>query len=328
MEISGLATLNAQARAFLQRAREAGRRPFFELSVDEARALYEASCQSTQFSKADNVSTTELSIEGPGQSLRIKLYTPLQLSTDRAPGVVFAHGGGWVLGSFATHDAICRLISSSLKGIVVAVDYRRAPEHPFPAGFEDVLAAYRFVIDHAYSLRIDPDRLALFGDSAGGALIASVALAIRDNGASGLQAQVLFYPVTDLSSESAGYTRVSEGPILTAQTMRWFRELYTPQRDDRHDWRASPHKAGSLRGAAPALVITAAHDPLCEEGTAYARRLEQASVPTILLHLGDQMHAFLSMGGIIPSARVPLDFAIEFLRGRLDSTEKGENVAN
>ncbi|WP_196244965.1 alpha/beta hydrolase [Brucella anthropi] len=310
----------------MTKASESGRRPFYELTPKEARELYEASCRATGFPVTNPVETAALSIPSGREAIRARLYLPDNRPESGSPAIVFIHGGGWVLGGIQTHDPVCHLLARSVGAVVIAVDYRLAPEHPFPASFDDVLATYRFVREASSMIGVDPQRLALVGDSAGGALAASVALALRDEGRCEPAAQVLFYPVADISSESDGYQRVQEARILTAQTMRWFRDLYAPRAADRDDWRASPMKAETLSGVAPALVITAAHDPLCEEGVAYAQRLEEEGVRTTHLHLGEQMHAFLTMGGIIPSAQAPFDYAAQFLRERLFPTERYENV--
>ncbi|MEZ0168637.1 alpha/beta hydrolase [Microvirga sp. TS319] len=321
MVSSKTTALNADALEFLRKARESARLPFQEMAPEEARKLYESSCCMTAFSVTELAQTQDLSVATAQHAVPIRIYRPMRSAPGGSPAILYIHGGGWVLGSISTHDAICHMLATSVDAVVVAVDYRLAPDYPFPAGFNDVLAAYHFVCHNATELGIDPTRVALAGDSAGGALAASLALALRTEVDVPPIAQVLFYPVTDISTESQGYERVQDGSILTAQTMRWFRDHYAPRSLDRHDWRASPMKAQSLHGAAPALIITAAHDPLCEEGGAYAERLERDGVPTTHVHLEDQMHAFLTMGGIIPSARVPFDYAVQFLRQRLFPSE-------
>jgi acetyl esterase len=214
---------------------------------------------------------------------------------------VYFHGGGWVLGDLDTHDVVCRQIAEQSGAVVIAVDYRLAPEHCFPAAVEDAWAATTWIANNAERLGIDNTRLAVGGDSCGGGLAAVMALMARDAGMA-LKHQVLVYPVTDIAQESATYSKYAEGYALTRDAMRWFVVQYAPAVGDRHDWRASPLRAASLQHVAPALVITAGLDPLRDEGEAYARRLEEAGVAVDYLCLGGMIHGFLTMGGRIETA--------------------------
>jgi acetyl esterase len=191
---------------------------------------------------------------------------------------------------------------------VVAVDYRLAPECPFPAALDDAATAWQWVVEHATELNVKSDRIGLGGDSAGGNLAAALALMGRDGSVAPAVFQALLYPVLDLTATSHSYRTVKAGVPLTAATMHWFIDHYTPDAADRLDWRASPLQAASLAGLPSALVLTVAHDPLCDEGRAYARRLDADGVRVATLHLNDQTHGLLSQGKLVPAANTVADY--------------------
>ena len=230
------------------------------------------------------------------------------------PCLLFLHGGGWVLGDLKSHEGICRRIAAVTGCCVMAVDYRLAPEHPFPAAVEDGATALRWTAAHAESLGIDAKRMAVGGDSAGGNLAAVLALMGRDGNIPRLMYQLLLYPATDLRMTGESYERVIDSLPLTAKSMRYFIDHYVPSQADRSDWRASPLLAASLENTPPALVLTCGHDPLCTEGQLYAARLEREGVPVIAVHLSDQMHGILNMGKAIGAAGGVIDFAAAVLR--------------
>jgi acetyl esterase len=197
---------------------------------------------------------------------------------------------------------------------VIAVDYRLAPEHRFPAAVDDAAAALAWVAGNAAALGVDPARIAVGGDSAGGNLAAVLAIMGRDGAAPAVMFQLLLYPAVDLSMTSGSYARVTEGVPLTAATMRYFANHYAPDANQRLDWRASPLRAERLAGTAAALVLTVAHDPLADEGRAYADRLEAEGVRVTALHLADQIHGMLTMGRVIAAGDQVLQYAAATLR--------------
>ncbi len=223
--------------------------------------------------------------------MRVRIYRPV--ADEALPAVVFLHGGGWVLGTIESHDPLCRALAARTPAVVVSVDYRLAPEHPFPAAVADAWAATQWVAEHAAELRADPQRLVVAGDSAGGNLAAVTALHARHAGLP-LALQVLIYPVTDANLDSSGYARHGEGLNLTRAKMQWYWARYLDGADGTHP-HASPLRARDLTGLAPALVLTAEHDPLADEAKAYARRLRKAGVPTTLTHYDGQIHNFLRL---------------------------------
>ena len=229
----------------------------------------------------------------------MRLYRP---SEGLLPALIYFHGGGWVVGDLDTHDVVCRQIAQQSGVVVIAVDYRLAPEHPFPAAVDDSWSALTWVAAHADELGIDATRLAVGGDSAGGGLAAVMTLMARDAGAPRLMSQLLVYPVTDLRAQSASYSTFAEGYMLTRSAMQWYINQYAPHADAMHDWRASPLLAPSLHGLPPALIVAAACDPLRDEGAAYARRLEDAGVAVDYHCVDGMIHGFLTMGGKIDAA--------------------------
>lgn len=201
----------------------------------------------------------------------------------------------------------------------MSIDYRLAPEHAYPAAVEDAYASFQWIVTHARDLGIDLSRLAVGGDSAGGNLAAVVSLMARDADVT-LAGQMLIYPVTDLSREHPSYSEVANVP-LTGNTMRWFKRHYLGD-TDAHDWRISPLLADSLEGLPPAFVMTAGHDPLRDEGDAYALRLQEAGVPVRHVRYSGQIHGFITMGRLIPEAGQLLEDASQWLEQTLSQEAK------
>jgi acetyl esterase len=238
---------------------------------------------------------------GPDGVIPVRAYRPVGSSVDEVlPVQVYFHGGGWVIGDLDSHDWVCRMVANAAKCAVVSVDYRLAPEHLFPAAFDDALAATKWVAANAAMLRIDPARMSVGGDSAGGNLAAAVALALRDDGTVKLRAQILTYPIVDVTRRYD--PRFDRGVALTGPSMHAYIDAYVPRVEQRKDWRVSPLLAQSLKGLPPALVILAGFDPLYDEGLAYAARLEREGVPTVVRQYPGQMHGFLSRGKLLPRA--------------------------
>jgi acetyl esterase len=289
--------LDVQAKAVLDRLEELGAPSFGELSVDEHRQVMEEGAPAV-FGDVPPVPFEDRTIPGPAGAISVRVYTP---QAESPPVLVYFHGGGWVLGSSRTHHGVTATLAQDVGAVVISVDYRLAPEHPFPAALEDAWAAVQWAAEHAEELGARPGALAVAGDSAGGNLAAIVARKARDSGLP-LALQILIYPVTDADLESASYRECAEGYFLTRDGMRWFWESYLAD----GDWfqpDASPLRADDLSGVAPALVLTAEFDPLRDEGEAYAHRLEEAGVPVTLTRYDGQFHGFVRMPGVIDRAR-------------------------
>ena len=302
--------LHPDAARLLEMMRAAGRPPFEQLTTAQARAAYIESRAALQPPPAPVAATADITIPGPGGPLPLRTYRGLGTDDTTLPGLLYLHGGGWVLGGLDSHDAICRRLANAASCRVIAVEYRLAPEHPFPAAVDDAVAALVHVAAHAAAFQIDPARLAAGGDSAGANLAAVLALTARDGAAPALAAQLLFYPVTDFAMDTPSYAAMTTGLPLTAATMRWFTAHYAP---DARDWRAAPARAQTLRGTPPAFILTCGQDPLADEGQDYATRLEADAVLTTALHMPGHVHGFLTMGGIIPQSDSVLAFAGQWL---------------
>ena len=228
------------------------------------------------------------------------------------------HGGGFVIGGFDSHDKVCRAIAAETPCRVVAIDYRLAPEHSFPAALDDILFAVPWIASNASSLGIDPGRLAIGGDSAGGNLSAVACIDAREKGLK-LAAQVLIYPSTDNTNDAKWPSRLQNGevPPLTTDALRWFGSKYLrPPLPDLKDWRLSPLYAGSLAGLPPALVLTAEYDALRDEGKAYAERLREEGVAARYRDFPGQIHGFLEFGGVIKAAAEAIGEIAGFLRAQ------------
>jgi acetyl esterase len=227
-----------------------------------------------------------------------RLYSPVGAGDAVIPVAVWFHGGGWVVGSLDTHDPVCRRLADASGCAVVAVDYRLAPEHRYPAAVEDAWTAVRYVVDHGAGLGLDAGRLVVGGDSAGGNLAAVVGLKARDAGLP-LRLQVLVYPVTDHDLETDSYRRNETGFGLTRAAMDWYWNHYCPDPAHRLEPDASPLRALSVAGTAPALVVTCELDPLLDEGEAYARRLEAEGVPVKLSRYPGMVHGFIRLFAVL-----------------------------
>jgi acetyl esterase len=229
--------------------------------------------------------------------------------------LVWYHGGGWLLGDLDSHDVPCRRFANAARCRVIAVDYRMAPEHIFPAAVDDCAAATKYVFDNAASLGVDANKVAVGGDSAGGNLAAVMALMSRDGLLPPVAFQLLIYPATDMTMTTVSSTTIGPGVPLTSATMKWFIDYYAKGHET--DWRASPIRAASVAGTAPALVLTCTHDPLRDEGIDYAKRLEREGVRVVHLHYSDQIHGFMSMGRLIRAADQAIDMMARVLKQTL-----------
>lgn len=258
----------------------------------------------------------DLTVQGAAGPLRARAYAPPDRGAATLPGLVFLHGGGWVVGDLESHDAVCADLAVGAGCRVIAVDYRRAPEHPFPAPAEDAWAAFRDVVARASELGLDPARVGIGGDSAGANMSAATSLLARDQGGPAPRVQVLLYGSFDQTRDYPSKHLFGRGFLLTNDDIAWFRRHHFQGPDDFRDPRASPLLA-DLRGVAPALIVSAGFDPLRDESTAYAEKLRAAGVHVDLRCEADLVHGWLNMAGALRAARRALDDLAGSLRGLL-----------
>jgi acetyl esterase len=310
--------LDPQAQFVLDLIVKSGRPAYDTLSPKEARQLFRETRPASTPTPPEIGSVRNLPAEGPAGVIPLRVYRPRGIAERTVlPVFVYFHGGGWVIGDLDTHDVLCRQLTAEAEISVISVDYRLAPEHKYPAAVDDAWAATRWVAAHAGQLAVDPTRLAVGGDSAGGNLAAVVALLARDAGAPSIALQVLQYPVTDLAAETRSYEQFADGYMLTRNGMRWFKAHYLDKPEDARDWRASPLRAPSLAGVAPALIVTAGHDPLRDEGAAYAERLREADVMVDYVCYGGMLHGFTPMGKLIATGNRAVSLIAGALRQAL-----------
>lgn len=290
---------------------------FDDLDPATMRMLYEA-LTATDGEPATVAEVRDTVAPGPAGDIPVRLYRPD--GDGPVPVLVWYHGGGWVIGSVAASDATARKLCARAGVAVVSVEYRLAPEHPFPAASDDAWAALRWVVDTADELGVDPARIAVGGDSAGGNLAALVALRARDEGSPAIRHQLLVYPATDLTMSQPSIDENAEGYFLSKAAMLWFADHYLgPDRThgDPRDPAVSPLHAEDLAGVAPAQVLTAEFDPLRDEGAAYAARLADAGVEVEHVPGPGLVHGFFGMGAISPDADAAAVAAAERLRAAL-----------
>jgi acetyl esterase len=289
----------------LHRIRRAGRPPFHALSVPAARAAYLAAAEILEPPRVPLARVVDLSIPArDGSALPARLYA----DTDAVrPALLYLHGGGFTIGGRETHDSLCRQLAVRSGAAVVALDYRLAPEHRFPTAANDTFDALAWLAQHGAPLKLDPTRLAVGGDSAGGTLATVAAIQARDIGLH-LRLQLLVTPGTTAYADTDSHRRYAEGFLLDAATIEWFFGQYIDHAQ-RTDWRFAPLLADDLEGVAPACVILAENDPLVDEGIAYADRLRAAGVPVQLELYRGVVHDFIKMGRVLPEAHAALDAA-------------------
>jgi acetyl esterase len=248
-------------------------------------------------------------IPGRGGPIRVRVYRP----RGARGTIAYFHGGGWVIGDLDSHDETCRRLAVGANAVVVSVDYRRAPETPYPGAVHDCYDATEWVAANPEF----PEPLAVAGDSAGGNLAAATALMARDEGGPDLAFQLLIYPVTDTNFDTASYAENAEGYLLTRRAMQWFWDHYAPEIASREEPYCAPLRSSDLSGLPPAFVMTAEFDPLRDEGEAYARALEEAGNIVTLRRYNGLIHGFFGMQDAIPAARPAFDQALAALRRHL-----------
>jgi acetyl esterase len=282
----------------LERIRRTDRPPFHHLGVPQARSAYTAASEILDLPRAALERVEDIAIPAAdGTPLAARLYAP---SRDMLPVLLYLHGGGFVIGNLETHDSLCRQLALHSAAAVVALDYRLAPEHRFPAAVDDAWSAMRWIAAHAQTLGLDGSRLAVGGDSAGGTLAAVAAIHARDIGLP-LRAQVLITPGTTAHADTPSHRLFASGYLLDAAAIAWFFDHYIDA-GERDDWRFAPLLVDDLDGVAPACVVLAECDPLVDEGIAYADKLRAAGVDVALELVRGVTHDFIKLGRVLPEA--------------------------
>jgi acetyl esterase len=304
-------SVHPQARAVLDQMAETGNRPINELSVKEARKESEAMA-SMQGTPEPVASVEDRMVPGLGGDIPVRIYTPF--GKGPFPVLVYFHGGGWVIGNIEASDSLCRILANAAGCIVVSVDYRLAPEHPFPAAVDDAYDATQWAATNAATFSGDPSRIAVCGDSAGGNLAAVVSQIARDRGKPAIRFQLLIYPVTDAACDTPSYSENAEGYFLTKAAMQWFWNHYVQNDADRTHPYASPLRASSFALLPEALVITAEFDPLRDEGERYGERMRAAGTAVQLTRYDGMIHGFFTMSGVIDQGGIAIQQAAAALR--------------
>ncbi|GLZ48369.1 alpha/beta hydrolase [Actinomycetospora sp. NBRC 106375] len=306
--------LDPQIEALLAQMVEQGARAPESMTVAENRAMIEEFAglggPPAQLARVEDTTA-------PGQEgdIPVRVYVPP--GDGPLPVVVFYHGGGWVIGSLDSHDAVCRALAARSGCLVAAVDYRLAPEHRFPAAVDDAYAALTWAGEKIGGFGGDPGRLAVAGDSAGGNLAAVVSQLAKERGGPRVAFQLLIYPATDRFDDSPSMSENVAGPLLSRAWIEWFYGCYLHSPDQGADPRFSPGRHDDLGGLPPALLVTAEFDPLRDQGAAYVGKLRQAGVDAELLAVDGMIHGFISMIGVVDKARETLDRAGDALRAAL-----------
>jgi acetyl esterase len=298
-------TLDPQAKIVLDQLAASGAPPMETLSPKDARKAFVL-----PQGEIEPVGKVEDKvIPGPAQSISIRAYYPKD-SQSTYPALVFFHGGGWVIGNIDSHDNICRALTNLANCVTISVDYRLAPEHKFPAAVEDSYAAVKYIYNHAEEFKVDRERIAVGGDSAGGNLAAVISNLAKDRNAPPICFQLLIYPSTNLGGEATtSMVENSEGLFLTKGTMEWFRNCYLNGEEDKVNPQVTPALYSDFSGLPSALVITAEYDPLRDEGENYAKLLQDAGVDVECLRFDGVIHGFVSMASVIDKGKQALEKA-------------------
>lgn len=295
--------LDPQVEKILYWAQRASSPPFPLLGAQLAREAYAKASAVLDIAPVAVHDVHDLAIDLPGRRLKVRQYTPREHSwAEPMPALLYFHGGGFTIGSVDTHDRVCRMLAAGADCLVYSVDYRLAPEHPFPAAVDDAFAAMHWLFAEALSLGVDPARIAVGGDSAGGTLAAACALHARDLGL-GLVLQMLIYPGLASRQDTESHRRLARGYLLDDDVVQWFFRQYLRSEIQRDDWRFAPLMAPSVARTAPAWIALAEYDPLVDEGLSYAERLETAGVPVACHVYAGMIHAFFQHAGFVVKAR-------------------------
>lgn len=311
--------LDPLVQAFLDQLSAAPAPKLKDLPVVAARQAFTASMMMVGPRDVPIGKIENRSMSGPGGEIKLRVYTPVAAGGEALPAIVYFHGGGFVLGDLDSNDGLCRILAAQSGARVIAVDYRLAPEHKFPAAVEDAVAAVCWCEKNAADLGIDANQIAVTGSSAGGNLAAGVCQSTKAEGGPKIAAQLLMFPMTQFGGMFASLRQFATGYFLEKQTIDWFYSTYLPPGTDQNDARLSPLLADDLSGLPPAYVMLGGCDPLHDEGLAYAEKLRAAGVGVTVADYPGMVHDFVSLQAILPQAHKALSDAAKSLRRMLDA---------
>jgi acetyl esterase len=313
------AVIEPATEALLAQMREGGGKPLYEMSVEEVRGMVVGSSAMLAGPLVEVGAVEDRTLSTSAGDVRVRVYTPSGVHAQALPILVYFHGGGFVAGDLDTHDNTARYLAQNADAIVIAVDYRRSPEHKFPAAVDDAYAAVEWVAKHAADVGGNSARIAVAGDSAGGNLAAVVCQLAKERGGPRIAYQALFYPLVDFTlANSPSRSQFGGGDyFLSNRDMEWFREAYLEDPADASDERVSPLLARDVTNLPPALIVAAQCDVLYDEGKAYAERLAAAGVAVEHRCFNGTIHAFMSFAGAIPMGKDALALAATRLRAAL-----------
>jgi acetyl esterase/lipase len=309
--------LDPQVQALREEREREGGQSLYTMSIEDARAADLASVVTGAGEVEPVGNVIDMVIPGPAGDQPVRVYQP----AGEGPWPVLAYffGGGWSLGTLDTCDGVSRMITNAARCVTVAVSYRLAPEHKFPAAVEDCYSGAAWVAAHAGEIGADPGRIAVGGDSSGGNLAAAVTLAARERGGPRFAHQLLVYPNTGFQAGTASMREVDDPLFFNSTSVEWYWGMYLARTEDGANPLASPLRAGDLSGLPPATVITAEYDPLRDEGELYAGRLAQAGVPVALTRYDGMVHGFFTMIGVLDAARKAVSYAADRLAGAFEA---------
>jgi acetyl esterase len=309
--------LDPLVKGFLDQMASVPGPKMFELPPDQGRAMFAAMMQMIGPKDVPIGKVENIKIPGPGGEIPLRIYTPVAAGADALPVLVYFHGGGFVIGDLETHDGSCRQLANEGGFRVIAVDYRRAPEHKFPAALDDAFAAVQWIEAHASELGVDANRIAVGGDSAGGALAAEVTQLAKAKGAPKIAFQMLLFPMTQIGKETSSLREFALGYFLDKPTLDWFFGSYIPEGTDKADTRVSPLNAADFKGLPPAYVMLGGYDPLHDEGLAYAKKLQDAGVKVEIADYDGLVHCFIYMQAVLSQAAGAVTAAAKAVRAGL-----------
>lgn len=304
---------NEEAQALLEQAEQTNNPPAYATTIGHSRKGTNAFL--ADFPSEEVGNTQDFAIPGPAEAIAVRLYEPDGAGPH--PIIVFAHGGGWVGCNLDTHDNVCAALTNRVDCLVLSVDYRLAPEHPFPAGLEDLYAVLEWVDRYGPAIQADTERIMVGGDSSGGNLAAAAALLTRERDGPSLAHQLLIIPLTNYSFDTDSYEENAEGYLLTREACRYYWNQYLATDIDGHNPLASPLRATSLIGLPPATVVTAGFDPIRDDGIHYAEALHADGVPVELMNYEDTIHGFINRPHMWDHADEALDDIAAHLKADL-----------